>query len=36
MVDEDDRLRREVLTIKELLYNHQGSPSRKQPLARGR
>jgi chromosomal replication initiator protein len=28
-VEEDDRLRRDMLTIKELLYNHQGSPSRK-------
>ncbi len=28
-VEEDDHLRREVLAIKELLYNHQGSPSRK-------
>ncbi|MFB0533612.1 MAG: chromosomal replication initiator protein DnaA [Anaerolineae bacterium] len=28
-VEEDDRLRREMLTIKERLYNHQGSPSRK-------
>ena len=35
-VEEDDRLRREMLAIKELLYNHQGSPSRKQPLLRGR
>jgi chromosomal replication initiator protein len=28
-VEENDRLRRDMLTIKELLYNHQGSPSRK-------
>ncbi|TEU16579.1 MAG: chromosomal replication initiator protein DnaA, partial [Anaerolineales bacterium] len=28
-VEEDDRLRREMLAIKELLYNHQGSPSKK-------
>ena len=28
-VEEDDRLRREMLAIKELLYNHQGSPSQK-------
>ncbi len=28
-VEEDDRLRREMLAIRELLYNHQGSPSRK-------
>jgi chromosomal replication initiator protein len=28
-VEEDDRLRREMLTIKELLYNHQGSHPRK-------
>jgi chromosomal replication initiator protein len=28
LVEENDRLRREMLTIKELLYNHQNSPSR--------
>lgn len=28
-VEEDDRLRRDMLAIRELLYNHQGSPSRK-------
>ena len=28
-VEEDDRLRREMLAIREMLYNHQGSPSRK-------
>jgi chromosomal replication initiator protein len=35
-VEEDDRLRREMLAIKELLYNHQGSSSRKQILVRDR
>jgi chromosomal replication initiator protein len=35
-VEQDDRLRREMLAIKELLYNHQGSPSKKQSLVRGR
>jgi chromosomal replication initiator protein len=35
-VEEDDRLRREMLAIKELLYNHQGSPSKKQILVRDR
>jgi chromosomal replication initiator protein len=29
LVEEDDRLRREMLAIRELLYNHQGSPARK-------
>jgi len=28
-VEEDDRLRREMLAIKELLYNHHSSPSQK-------
>jgi chromosomal replication initiator protein len=28
-VEEDDRVRREMLTVRELLYNHQGSPARK-------
>ena len=35
-VEEDDRLRREMLAIRELLYNHQGSSSRKQTPVRGR
>jgi chromosomal replication initiator protein len=30
-VEEDDRLRRDMLAIKELLYNHQGSPSQSSP-----
>jgi chromosomal replication initiator protein len=34
-VEEDDRLRREMLAIKELLYNHS-SPSRKHLLVRDR
>ena len=29
LVEEDDRLRREMLAVRELLYNHQGSPARK-------
>jgi len=28
-VEEDDRVRRDMLAIRELLYNHQNSPSRK-------
>jgi hypothetical protein len=28
-VEEDDRLRRDMLAIKESLYNHQGSHSRR-------
>jgi chromosomal replication initiator protein len=29
LVEEDDRVRREMLAVRELLYNHQGSPARK-------
>jgi chromosomal replication initiator protein len=28
-VEEDDRVRREMLAVRELLYNHQGSPARR-------
>jgi chromosomal replication initiator protein len=35
-VEEDDRLRREMLAIKELLYNNHNSPSRRQLLMRDR